>query len=113
MDDVTTELRVPVVTPVRVGSRWHINLYRVARNPASKSGVVLGDPEKISSSASLIQAAGSIADLAPRHDAMIIMPDPSDANRWLAICHEHQIIARNTTMQYAAESAFWHVSQQH
>lgn len=112
-DPTLDVVEIPVIATAKVNTRWHLHLYRVVRDPAKRSGVILGEPQKISSASSLVQALDAIASASARLGAVSVSVDPSDSDRWLVTCADHQIVARNTTMEYAVESAYWHTIKNH
>jgi uncharacterized protein (DUF2461 family) len=103
---------VEVIVARKRNTTWHVTSCRTSQAKLGKSTVVVADESRLTSAPSGTKAAQSVLDVARQRHAMAVVP-PIEESLFAAVCPTHGIIRRNSTVEYAIESAYWHALSEH
>jgi len=103
---------VEVIVARKRNTTWHITACLTCQAKLGKSAVVVADESRLTSAPSGTKAAQSVLDFANKRHAMAIVP-PIEEPLFAAVCPTHGVIRRNSTVDYAIESAYWHALTEH
>ncbi len=103
---------VEVIVARRRNTIWHVTSCRTSQAKIGKSAVVVADESRLTSASSGTKAAQSVIDFANKRHAMAVVP-PIAEPLFAAVCPTHGVIRRNSTVDYAIESAYWHALNEH
>jgi len=87
---------------------WHILEHEVIQKRPNWSVVTLDEGKRVDSAQSSVKAASAILATAKKLKTMAVVPPFEGARSFVAICPTHGQIRVNSTLEYAAESAYWH-----
>jgi uncharacterized protein (DUF2461 family) len=103
---------VEVIVARKRNTTWHVTSCRTSQAKLGKSAVVVADESRLASAPSGVKAAQSVLDIANQRHAMAVVP-PIEEPLFAAVCPTHGVIRRNSTVDYAIESAYWHALAEH
>lgn len=103
--------QVHVIIARKKNTVWHIITCRVAQTRPNRSGVHVLDDSRIASASSNVQASKSILDLSRERGVMSVLPPDGERTLFEATCPTHGAVRRNSTIEYAIESAYWHATE--
>jgi hypothetical protein len=103
---------VEVLVARKRNSTWHIVACRTSQTKAGKSAVSVNGETRLASAPSGTKAAQSVLDFANERHAMAVIP-PIEEPLFAAVCPTHGVVRRNSTVDYAIESAYWHALAEH
>ena len=107
-----TSPTVEVIFARKRNTTWHIVTCRTSQTRPDKSGVSTNSETRVKSADSGIKAAQLVLDVARQRQAMAVIPPIADS-LFAATCPTHGVIRRNSTIEYAIESAYWHALNEH
>lgn len=103
---------VEVIVARKRNTTLHVTSCRTSQAKLGKSAVVVADESRLASAPSGTKAAQSVLDLANKRHAMAVVP-PIEEPLFAAACPTHGVFRRNSTVEYAMESAYWHALNEH
>lgn len=103
---------VEVIVARKRNTTWHVTACRMSQAKLGRSAVVVADESRLTSAPSGTKAAQLVLDFANKRHAMAVVP-PIEEPLFAAVCPAHGIIRRNSTVDYAIESAYWHALEKH
>lgn len=101
-----------VIVARKRNTTWHIVACRTSRTRPDKSGVSVNSETRVISAGSGVKAAQAVIDVARQRHAMAVIP-PIEEPLFAAVCPTHGVVRRNSTIEYAIESAYWHALNEH
>jgi hypothetical protein len=103
---------VEVIVARKRNTTWHVVTCRTSRTRPDRSGVSVSEERRVVSADSGVKAAQAVLDVARERNAMAVVP-PLDDSLFAAVCPTHGVVGRNSTVDYAIESAHWHALECH
>jgi hypothetical protein len=103
-----TPATVSIVAARKVKTVWHIVTHEVTQQRPGRSGVTLDDGTRIVSAPSAVQVPDIVKREARKRKVMYVTVLPDSPSLLTVVCPKHGPVHRNSTLEYAAESAYWH-----
>lgn len=113
IDEVFSPASVEVVTAYKRKTTWHVVSHSVKQTRPDRSVVSLDDGQRLASCDSGVKALDAVAENATSRCAMAVLPPSEGSPLFTALCPTHGKVRNNSTIEYAAESAYWHALQEH
>ncbi len=99
---------IDIIISRKKNTVWHIVTCRVAQIRPNRSSVHILEDSRITSASSNVQAAKTIVELSRQRSVMSVLPPDAERSLFEATCPTHGAVRRNSTIEYAIESAYWH-----
>lgn len=103
-----TPATVSIIAARKVKTVWHVVEHGVTQRTPNKSGVTLDSGTRIVSAPSAVQVPDIVKREAHKRKVMYVTVLPDSPSLFTVVCPKHGPVHRNSTLEYAAESAYWH-----
>ena len=103
---------VEVIVARKQNTTWHVVACSTSRTRPDKSEVSVNSETRVATAPSGVKAAQAVLDVARERHAMAVVP-PLEDSLYGAVCPTHGVVRRNSTVNYAIESAHWHALTEH